>query len=144
MIVENSQQLSKQLQKSKELQSKESIKPVYNFSKTENNVLVIFLDRAISSFFPHILNQFPQLNDQLSGFTYYPNTLSFGLYTTFGNPAMIGGYEYTQDQMNERPDVLLKDKHDEALLLLPTLFAQQGYDVTVANPSFAGYKYSKS
>ena len=133
-----------QLQKSKELQTKESIKPVYNFSKTEKNVLVIFLDRAISSFFPHILNQFPQLNDQLSGFTYYPNTLSFGLYTTFGYPAMIGGYEYSQDQLNERPDVLLKDKHDEALLLLPTLFAQEGYDVTVANPSFAGYKYSKS
>ena len=133
-----------QLQKSKELETKESIKPVFNLSKTENNVLVIFLDRAISSFFPYIIDQFPQLNDQLNGFCYYPNTLSFGLYTTFGYPAMIGGYEYSQDQMNERPDVLLKDKHNEAILLLPTLFADADYDVTVANPSFANYKYSKS
>ncbi|MBR5646582.1 MAG: YidC/Oxa1 family membrane protein insertase [Treponema sp.] len=132
------------LNKSKELQTKESIKPVFNLSKTEKNVLVIFLDRGISSFFPHILNQFPQLNEQFSGFCYYPDTLSFGLYTTFGYPAMIGGYEYSQDQMNERPDVLLKDKHNEALLLMPTLFAEAGYDVTVANPSFANYKYSKS
>ncbi|MBO4533067.1 MAG: YidC/Oxa1 family membrane protein insertase [Treponema sp.] len=131
-------------QQKKEIPSKEAIKPVYNLSKTENNVIVLFLDRAISSFFPFIVEQFPNLNEQLSGFRYYPNTLSYGLYTMFGYPGMVGGYEYTQDQMNERPDVLLRDKHNEALLMMPTLFSQAGYEVTVANPTYADYGYTST
>ena len=131
------------LHKMKQLASEDEIlKPIYNFSKTEKNVLVIFLDRAISSFFPYIVRQFPEMEEQFSGFTYYPNTLSFGRHTVFGFPPLIGGYEYTQVEMNRRSDKLLKDKHNEALLVLPKIFADAGYDVTYTDPSAPNYEWS--
>ncbi|MEA4860975.1 MAG: YidC/Oxa1 family membrane protein insertase, partial [Sphaerochaeta sp.] len=96
-----------------------TIKPVFQLSKTGKNVVFIFLDRAMSSFFPIILEDLPQLQDQLKGFVYYPNTVSFGNNTIHGSPAMMGGYEYTPDAMNERTGEKLVDKHNEALLVMP-------------------------
>ncbi|MCR5401541.1 MAG: YidC/Oxa1 family membrane protein insertase [Treponema sp.] len=121
--------------------SKENINKCYNFSKTQNNVLVIFLDRAVSQFFPYIEKQFPEMEDEFSGFSYYPNTLSFGTFTIFGFPEIMGGYEYTQLNMNKRKDELLKDKHNEALLVLPKLFSDKGYSVTYSNPTYPNYKW---
>lgn len=118
------------------------IQPIYNLSKTEKNVMVIFLDRAISSFFPYIVRQFPEMEEQFSGFTYYPNTLSFGRQTVFGFPSIIGGYEYTPVELNRRSDELLKDKHNEALLVLPKIFADAGYDVTYTDPSAPNYEWN--
>lgn len=113
---------------------------IYNFSKTKKNVVVIFLDRAISSFFPKIISQQPELKNSFSGFTYYPNTLSFGDHTVIAAPAMSGGYEYTPERINSRKDDLLKDKHNEALMVMPVLFSQAGFDVTVSNQPFSNYK----
>ena len=42
-------------------------------------------------------------------------------------------------ELNKRPETTLRDKHDEALLTMPVLFANEGYDVTVIDPPFAGY-----
>ncbi len=113
--------------------------PVYNLSRTEKNVLVLFMDRAISSFFPCIFEQFPQFKDQYKGFVFYPNTVSFSNQTAKASPAMMGGYEYTPENENKRPDELLKDKHNEAQLVLPRLFLDAGYDVTVTDPPLANY-----
>ncbi|MCR4736072.1 MAG: membrane protein insertase YidC [Treponema sp.] len=119
-----------------------TISPVYNLSKTGKNVMIIFLDRAISSFFPYILEQFPEINEQFSGFTYYPNTLSFGNHTVFGFPAITGGYEYNQAEINKRSSELLKDKHNEAELVLPRLFLDAGFNVTYTDPSSPNYEWS--
>lgn len=56
----------------------DEIKPVYHFSKTGKNVVVIFLDRAINLFFPFALQDLPELKELMRGFVYFPNTLSFG------------------------------------------------------------------
>ncbi|MCR5401002.1 MAG: YidC/Oxa1 family membrane protein insertase [Treponema sp.] len=123
-------------------EDKEKLEKVFNFSKNKKNVLVIFLDKAISSFFPNILEQFPELNKSFEGFTYYPNTLSFGNHTAFGFPPITGGYDYDQIHMNARSDELLKDKHNEAMLVLPRLFLDKGYEVTYTDPSIPNYKWS--
>lgn len=114
---------------------------VYNFSKNKQNVIVFFLDRAIGSFVPNIFEDIPELTKQFQGFTYYPNCLSFGQQTVYGYPPIVGGYEYTQEKMNERADELLVDKHNEALLVMPKLFLDKGYDVTVTDPSYVNYTY---
>ncbi len=111
---------------------------LYTLSKEGRNVVVIFLDRALGSFFPYALEQLEGLNNQFKGFTYYPNTVSFGSCTVLGAPAMMGGYEYTPEKMNSR-DGLLKDLHNEASILAPSLFSNAGYSVTVANPPFPNY-----
>ena len=111
---------------------------IYHLSRTERNVVVIFLDRAMSGYVPYIMAERPELEAQLDGFTYYPNTISFGNSTNMGAPALYGGYEYTPYAMNQRDDVSLRDKHDEALLLMPTLFSEAGYQTTVTDPPYAG------
>ena len=117
------------------------IKPIFHLSKTEKNVLIFMLDRGISAFVPEILNEKPELKENLSGFIYYPNTASFGPNTLFGSSAMFGGYDYTPLEMNKRDSEPLVKKHNEALLLVPTLFKENGYEVTVTDSSWANYQW---
>ncbi|MBR6200251.1 MAG: membrane protein insertase YidC, partial [Spirochaetales bacterium] len=117
------------------------ITPVYHLSKDKQNVVVLFLDRALSSFVPYIMEEFPNLRQQFNGFTYYPNTLSFGRHTIIGSPSMMGGYEYTPDKINERSSELLKDKHNESALVMPKLFLDAGYDVTVTDMPLLDYQW---
>lgn len=115
--------------------------PSFSLSKEGNNVVVIMLDRAIGPFVPYMVEENPELEDLLDGFTYYPNTLSYGAYTNFGAPALYGGYEYTPENLNLRSDELLVDKHNEALKVVPKLLAGEGYAVTVMDPSYANYQW---
>ncbi|MBR6511948.1 MAG: membrane protein insertase YidC, partial [Clostridia bacterium] len=108
-------------------------------SKKGKNVIIIMMDRATSAYIPFILNEDKTLNEQFSGFTYYPNTASFGAHTIFAAPAIWGGYEYTPEEMDRRGGELLKDKYDESLKVLPTMFGSEGYSVAVCDPTLAGY-----
>lgn len=112
----------------------------YHLSKDKKNVIVIFLDRAVNDFFPYAIEEIPELRCQFKGFCYYPNTLSFGNTTLCGSPGLFGGYEYSMDKINERADTLLLEKHNEALLMMPTLFSEAGFKVTVSDPPFPNYK----
>jgi len=118
-----------------------TVTPVFQLSKTGTNVLFIFLDRAMNSFFPYILEEIPELQEQLEGFVQYPNTVSFGQSTVFGAPAMVGGYEYTPDAMRRRANERLVDKHNEALLVMPKLFLDSGFSVAVTDPPYSNYKW---
>ncbi len=111
---------------------------ILHLSRNGNNVIVIMLDRAISGYIPYIFEEKPELKEAFGGFSYYPNTLSFGQNTVFGAPAVFGGYEYTPAEINSRSDEKLADKHNEALLMMPRIFAEEGYDVTVCDPPYAG------
>ncbi|MBR1797965.1 MAG: YidC/Oxa1 family membrane protein insertase [Clostridiales bacterium] len=113
--------------------------PSLNLSKNGQNVVIIMIDRAEGLLVPYIMEEFPELKTEFDGFTYYPNTLSFGLATNMGAPSLYGGYEYTPAQMNQRNDILLEQKHNEALEVLPILFEQNGYETTVIDPPYAGY-----
>ena len=115
--------------------------PTFTLSKTGKNVIVLMLDRAIGEYIPYLFQEKPELEEQFSGFTYYANTVSFGLYTNLGTPALFGGYEYTPVEMNKRDEELLVDKHNEALKVMPVLFDQNGYEVTVCDPPYAGYQW---
>lgn len=113
----------------------------FTLSKEGNNVVVLMLDRAISSYIPYMFQEKEELAGQFDGFTYYPNTLSFGGHTNFGAPALFGGYEYTPTEMNRRSDMSLESKHDEALKVMPTIFGVNGYKVSVFDPPYAGYTW---
>ena len=123
----------------KVIENTPSDKPQLQFSKDGKNVVVIMLDRSISAHIPYMFSEKPELREQFSGFTWYPNTLSFGMRTVIAAPALFGGYDYTPENLNARSDVTLRQKHDEALLTMPLLFSEAGYDVTVLDPPYAGY-----
>lgn len=118
------------------------ISPVFKLSKSGQNVVILFLDRAINQFFPYAIEELPELKKQFSGFTYYPNTVSFSNFTISGSPAMMGGYEYTPQKIDEREDELLVDKHNESMLVLPTIFEKSGYNISITDPPYSNYVWS--
>lgn len=116
--------------------------PKITLSKNSKNVIVLMLDRAVSENIPYIFQEKSQLKEQFSGFTYYPNTLSYSTHTNTASPALYGGYEYTPEELNKRDSEKLEDKHHEALKIMPTLFSENNYDVTIFDPPYAGYTWT--
>ena len=112
---------------------------ILRFSRTGNNVIVFMLDRALGREVPYIFDENPELLDRYQGFVYYPNTVSLGRCTNIGAPCLFGGYEYPPDRINLRTRESISQKYNESLLLMPALFSQNGYDVTVIDPPYAGY-----
>ena len=122
--------------------SSEDDMPTIPLSKDGHNVVVLMIDRAIGSFVPYMMNEKPELAEQFDGFTYYPNTISYGIFTNVGSPALYGGYDYTPERINERDDVSLAEKQNEALKVMPVIFGENDYNVTVFDPSYANYKWN--
>lgn len=114
----------------------------FSLSKTGKNVVVIMLDRAESSYFEHILVDNPDLRSIYSGFTYYPNTVSFNGHTLMASPALYGGYEYTPTEINRRENELLSTKHNEATLVLPRILTEQAdFTAQMYDTSWGNYSY---
>jgi len=125
-------------------------------SRNGHNVVIFTLDRAMSVFIPFILYERPDLIDRYSGFVYYPNTLSYGTHTLSASKAMMGGYDYTPLELNDRfgnnpsnDATLLAEQYinnsyegvqiqDEALKVMPSIFANAGFDVRICDPPYAG------
>ena len=124
----------------KAVPQKTDVEPIIPLSRNGKNVIVFMLDRAISGYVPYLFEEKPILRKQFDGFVYYPNTISYGQHTNFGAPPVFGGYEYTIEGMNSRPSESLAEKHDEALKMLPVLFGENHYKVTVGDLPYAGYK----
>ena len=114
----------------------------YQLSKTGKNVIVLILDTATASYIPHLIKEKPFIEEKLDGFTWYPNTLTYGRATNSGIPGIYGGYEYIPDAMNERADEYLGDKYREAIKLLPSILNDEDYSVTVINPEYSAYEVS--
>ena len=113
----------------------------FSLSKTGKNVIVLMMDRAMGEYVPYIMNEKPELKEQFDGFTYYSNVVSFGGVTNFASPAFYGGYEYTPFELNKRDTESLSSKQNEALKIMPVLFDENGYDVTVCDPTYANYQW---
>jgi YidC/Oxa1 family membrane protein insertase len=116
--------------------------PEYTFSKTGKNVLFIMLDRGFSGYVSYILEERPELREVFSGFIFYPNTVSFAGHTLMGASPVFGGYEYTPQEMNRRDTVSLVEKHNEALLVLPKLFLNRDFTVTVSDPVWSNFDWT--
>ena len=110
---------------------------VFKLSRTNENVFIISLDRAQGSAFEDALNYKPELINELDGFIFYPNTISFGPSTVTAVPSLLGGYDYTPDKINKRENELLVDKVNSAIKTMPKLFGENGYRVTITDPVIA-------
>ena len=116
------------------------LEPLFHLSKDKKNVVLFMLDKAEGQFLPEILKEDPALKDIYSGFTYFPNVISFNGHTLIGSPGLYGGYEYIPEEMNRRAEERLIDKHNQALLLLPRVFTEQAdFSATVSDPPWSNY-----
>ena len=98
-----------------------------SLSKTGKNVLVFMLDRAAGYLIDDAFAECPEMSDQYTGFTFYPNTVSFGSWTIQGAPGLYGGYEYTPWSMNHKRDIPMQEKHNQALSMLSFMFEKEGF-----------------
>lgn len=121
---------------------REDSSPKIVLSDSGRNVMVIMLDKAISGYIPYVFNEYPELKQQFDGFTYYPNSISFGYNTLLTSSALFGGYDYTPERIDQRADETLGYKHDEALKVLPVLFSSQGYVTTVMDLPYVGWTWN--
>ncbi len=107
------------------------------FSRNGKNVVVLMLDRSIGAYIPYMIEERPELAQQFSGFTYYPNTVSTGTETVNASGGLFGGYEYVVAESNKRDDILFMEKQNQALKLMPILFSKEGYHSTVCELPYA-------
>ena len=117
-----------------------SLESVFSYSRNHTNVVVIMLDRFIGPYIEQLLELEPSLKTDLAGFTWYKNTSSPGPSTISGLTALLGGHEYSPDQIGKLPGSL-RDKVNQAYLMLPTLFEQNGFTTTVSDPSWANFSW---
>ena len=122
-------------------EKKSTIDKIFKFTKTGKNVLIVFLDKAINSFFPLALEQDKELKKSFAGFVYYPNTATFYCHTILGTPPIFGGYEYTPREMNKRKGIKMKDKHNESLLVLPSIFKKENAYVSFTDAPLKNYEW---
>lgn len=108
------------------------------FSRSHPNTLFIFLDRFMGSHVESILESHPDLAQRLSGFIWYPRTVSAGQNSIAGLHPLLGGYDYTPVEMNRR-GMPLRDLAVEAFSILPRSFADKGYRVNFVNPRGLGF-----
>ncbi|MDC7234667.1 MAG: membrane protein insertase YidC [Spirochaetales bacterium] len=116
-----------------------AVEPAIPLSRKAHNTIILFSDRALAGALPLALEAFPELEERYDGFTWYPDTLSFGVNTITSLPAMLGGYEYTPQGMAARPEESLKKKAFEGVMVLPRLFSDRNHRVYMANPLHKGF-----
>lgn len=119
--------------------SKKDIEPVIHLSSSEKNVIVLMMDAFVSGLIPLILEEKPELQEQLSGFTWYPNTTTLGRVTMLGVPGIYGGYDYTPYEANLRVDKTVQQKHNEAVLSMPIVFNELGFKTTITDVPYENY-----
>ena len=96
-------------------------------------------DRCFSQFIPVFFEQNPDFKEKYDGFTFYPNCTSFAVYTMLGTPGIFGGYDYTPFEINQRTDKTLQQKHNEAILSMPVVFHENGWNTVVADMPYENY-----
>ena len=114
--------------------------PIFRLSTTGRNVMVICLDSAMGLYVPYIMNEKPELKTALDGFVFYPNTISFGQFTSKGSQGIWGGYEYVPSISDLDTEKTQEQKRYEADTMLPRLFASEGFEVTACDIPFSGYQ----
>lgn len=135
----NSVKISSAFKKMEAPSVKTKIEPAYHLSKSGKNVIVIMQDRLFMPFIEPCFQEQPELAGKFDGFTFYKNCISFGKLTMIGTPGIFGGYSFTPWEINSRTEQTLQEKHNQALLTLPAVFHEAGFDVTVSGLPYENY-----
>lgn len=102
------------------------------FSKNNQNVIVVMLDRFIGGYIPEIIKMMPEIETDLDGFVWYSDTLSPGSDTVTAKPCIFGGWEYHGKEISSsRKDVPLLVKMSESVRIMPYNFTKKGFAATI-------------
>lgn len=130
--------VSERIHRKSEEEGSQGKNVLFNFSKEGRNVLLIFVDGAMSGYLPDIFRDDPSLPGRFPGFTWYSNVVSAGNRTLNGLPAVFGGFDYTVGAINDRSGFSLKEMVSAAYRPYVENFHQRGYQVLYSDPFWFG------
>ncbi len=139
LVAKNAYLISVDFKKIAPPQKITKVEPVYHLSKTGKNVIVLMQDRLFGPFIDPVMEEKPEFIEKMDGFVHYKNVISQGYLTMLGVPGIFGGYDYTPYQMNKRTDETIQQKHNQAILTMPVLFHEAGWDTTVSSMPYENY-----
>ena len=122
--------------------SSEKMLPEYNkelmgYSRNGKNIVVLLLDMFSGGYFPEIMKDLPELEETLSGFTWYPNTLSAGYNTSSSVPGMYAGWSYIPSAINEKEyKGYIVDQIIESYEVLPEILSHYNYKTSYTDPDY--------
>jgi len=120
--------------------------PKYNsklmgFSKEGKNIVVFFFDMFSGGYMPRMFEEIPRVMENYTGFTWYPNTLTVGYFTSNSILAMYGGWKKSPIEINKQnTKTTLIEKIAESYEVLPALF--EGKDYTTSYTDVEYYRAS--
>ena len=113
---------------------------IFNLSKKGNNIFVIILDRAVSTYWLDAFNRFDNYKDIFDGFVLYPNTVSYN-YNTITIASLYGGYDYLPYEISTNKKYNLTNVHNKALLMLPFALEKFNYKSYIFEPVYANMSF---
>ena len=113
---------------------------IFNLSKKGENIFVFVLDRALCLYWLDAFERNPEYKEKLDGFVLFQNNSSFGPNTST-IASLYGGYEYTPYELSTNETYNLKDKHNEALLMVPMSLSKYGYKSYLLEPTYANLEH---
>ena len=101
------------------------------FSKNHLNIVVLMLDAFTGSHLEILLENNPDLQQQLDGFVYYNNTTTASSFTFTSLPSVFGGDYYSAYQINTRMPENLNNERAMAIANISNAFLHHGFKVGV-------------
>lgn len=106
---------------------------LFSFSK-EKNILIIFLDAFPGGHMQKIINERPDITSELTGFTWYRNTLSTTNYTYSSSLAMVGGHNYALNNLTIKEYESVNELAKKAYSVFPNSFKQDEWNLSYYKP----------
>lgn len=115
--------------------SKDDNIPSYNdqllsFSKDGKNVVIFMLDMFDGGEMQSIIDENPELQNELDGFTWYRNSLSSSSKTHGGEPGILGGHSYTPIEANKRTVSSKREDVAKGFANFTSSFIEKNYKVS--------------
>jgi len=112
--------------------------PEYNdvlnsYSRDKQNIVIIMLDMFTSAHLADIFEQYPGLEQEFTGFTWYSDTTNSGSATYLSEPSIHGGHNYTVEAINARSDQIdsIGDEIAKGYRVFNDSFGEKGFDVSL-------------
>lgn len=101
------------------------------FSKDGNNILVIMLDAFTGGHMKEILERNPEIKNQLSGFVWYPDTVTSGSFTILGKASILGGENAHPLMLNKIKGISLEEKINDAWSVNLNQLQEKNYEIAI-------------
>lgn len=116
----------------------EDSRPITSFSN-KKNVLVLVLDAFSGSHLLDIIKLYPELASELSGFSYFPNTLATSSFTFFTTHSLVGGdraalFDIYKRHHGDINNEIIQAESKKAFLKIAADFSHLGYENILYNP----------